>query len=91
VRANGRIATYAQPTDNRRVVSATVNFANLIELLVLPDWVAQHVACSVSGYEFAAQFIQWGAIAISNCYDVALGPAHARYLFMQNNGFAIAD
>jgi hypothetical protein len=64
---------------------------NLVELLVQPDWIAQHVACSVSGYEFTAQFIQWGAIIVRNCDDVALRPTHARYFFVQNNRFAVAD
>jgi hypothetical protein len=60
------------------VVGATVSLANLIELLVLPDWVARHVTGGVGRYEFPTQFIQWSPIIVSNGYDVALRPAHAR-------------
>jgi hypothetical protein len=61
------------------------------KLLVLPDWVTQHVAAGVGRYEFPTQFIQWSPIIVSDGYNVAPRPAHARYLFVQNDGLAIPD
>ena len=74
-----------------RVTKRQKEDAKPIETLVLPDWVAQHVAGGGSGYEFSTQFIQWCAIIVRNCDDVALRPTHARYFFVQNDRFAIAD
>jgi hypothetical protein len=37
-----------------------------LELLVRPNRVAQHVTGGLRGYEFPTQFIQWGAIVVSN-------------------------
>ena len=68
--------------------SVAINFANIIELLVLPDWVAQHVTGGVGRYEFMAQFVQWSPIIVGDGYDVALRPAHTRCFFMQNDGLA---
>jgi hypothetical protein len=59
--------------------------------LVLSDWVSQHVARGVGGYEFLTEFVQWAAIIVSNGYDVALSSAHTRYLFVKHDRLAIAD
>ena len=67
------------------MTGATVKLAKANEcevLLVRSDRIAQHVAGGVRGYEFPTQFIQWAMIVISDSYDVALGPAHARDFLM---------
>ena len=70
---------------------AAVNFADLIGLLVLPYWFAQHITGGVGRCQLSAQFVQWDPIIVSNRYDVALSPGHARYLFVKHDRFAIAD
>ena len=51
-------------------------------LLVRSGWVAQHVTCGVGGNQLTTQFVEWPAIVVSDRYDVALSPAHARYFFV---------
>ena len=74
-----------------RVTQLQREGAKPIETLVLPDWVAQHVAGGVSRYELLTQFVQRAAIVIGDSYNVALGPAHARYFFAWDDGLAVPD
>ena len=76
---------------NRKFAQRQNSRCKTRRLLVLPDWVAQHVTGGVGGYQFPTQFIQWGAIVVSDRYDVALSPAHAWDFFVKYDGLAIPD
>jgi hypothetical protein len=49
---------------------------------LLAGWVAQHVTSGLSRYELLTDFVEWAAIVVRNCDDVALSPAHAWYFFV---------
>ncbi len=61
------------------------------DMVVLSDWVAHHVARGVGRYKLSTYFVQGTTIVIGDSYDVALRIPHTRYLFMENDGLAIAD
>jgi len=49
---------------------------------VLAGWVAQHVTSGLSRCELLTNFVEWAAIVVRNCDDVALSPAYAWYFFV---------
>ena len=50
-----------------------------------------HVTGGIGGYELPTYLVQWGAVVISNRYNVALRMPHTRYFFMDDDGLAITD
>jgi hypothetical protein len=59
--------------------------------LLTADRIPHHVTGGIGGSELPTYLVQWGAVVISNRYDVALRMPHTRYFFMDDDGLAITD